>query len=278
MSELQNDDSGITFEDSEVQEVQTEQTTEPEVIENSELAPDSPAEDEKLTPAAKVDGVDVEGPEGFKKAIDKQHRKFREEQRRADDLAKRLEELETKNQPVINDVEVPRIPDSWDEDYEAKIRARDTAILQKAQADALKTQQQEAKAKQQQQLQQQKYERAQALQSQFSENGKRLGVDQKVLDDAQNAVVEYGVTPDLANVLLEDPSGPLLVQYLAANPIDLHEIVSADPVRAGLMLAKVQAKAEALKPKTSSAPDPATTLSGKATPKKERGPKGATFE
>ena len=69
-----------------------------------------------------------------------------------------------------------------------------------------------------------------------------------------------------------------MVQHLAANPLELHELVTASPIAAGRMLADVKAKAAALKPKTSDAPDPASALGGRGAPQKGRGPQGATFE
>lgn len=273
MSELQSDDSGITFNEPEVQEHPTEQKAEPEVTEKADLAPDSPKEGEENT-----EDSQEKTPEWFQKKINKQTFAQRQAERERDELKTRLEELEKKSRPTLEDVSIPAIPDSWDENYESKIRERDKAISQKAQVDAARLQREESQALQQQQAQRQELERAQSLQSQFSENGKKLGVSQQSLLDAQNAVVDYGVTPDLANALLEDDQGPLMVQYLAANPLDLHDIVNSSPVQAGLRLAEVKAKAAALKPKPSSAPDPATALSGRAVPTKERGPEGATYK
>ena len=69
-----------------------------------------------------------------------------------------------------------------------------------------------------------------------------------------------------------------MVQHLAANPLELHDIISASPVMAGAMLSEVRSKAQALKPKATSAPDPSPDIRGRGVPDVERGPKGATFE
>lgn len=273
MSELQSEDSGITFDEPEAQEAQTVEANEPEVNESADLAPASPVEGEENTKDS-----EEQTPEWFQKKINKQTFAQRQAERERDELKTRLDELERKSKPALENISIPDIPDSFDEDYESKIRKRDEVIRQNAQVDAAKLQREETQAIAQQQSQRKELERAQALESQFSENGKKLGVDRQSLIDAQNAVVDYGVTPDLASVLLEDAQGPLMVQYLAANPLDLHDIVNASPVQAGLLLADVKVKSAALKPTPSSAPDPATTLDGRAVPTKERGPEGATYK
>tara|TARA_R110000744_G_scaffold52076_1_gene111723 strand:- start:88 stop:891 length:804 start_codon:yes stop_codon:yes gene_type:complete len=266
MSELQ-ESNGITYQEDEVIENDA-------VVEESELATDT--EEAKPEPQGSVDGIEIEGPDGFKKAIDKQHKKFREQERRANDLEQRLKDFESR-QPALEDVVVPPIPDSWDENYEAKIRQRDEAFRKQAQNEFASTQRRERQAATEHESQRAEYDRTQALQKQFAANTQKLGLKEDELMTAQNAVVEYGVTPELANALLEDSDGPLMVQYLAANPLDLYDITQASPLKAGLLLAKVKAKSAGLRKKVSAAPDPADSLSGRAVPKKDRGPKGATY-
>jgi hypothetical protein len=237
----------------------------------SELATDSPnSEGEQKQ--------EEDSQELAQKAINKQHRKYREEQRRANDLQKRLEDLEAKQKPDLSVSDIPPIPDSWDENYEGKIKERDEAILRKAKNDALLQQQSEFAEREKQEKQRIELESAQKRNDQFLENAKKLGVDNKSLMDAQKAVIDYGVTPGIADVLLDDPEGALMLQHLAANPLELYDIVNASPELAGFKMAEVKQKAAALRPKPTSAPDPATTLDGRGVPPKERGPQGAIFE
>jgi hypothetical protein len=266
MSELQ-ESNGITYQEDEVIENDA-------VVQESELATDT--EETKPEPQGSVDGIEIEGPDGFKKAIDKQHKKFREQERRANDLEQRLKDFESR-QPALEDVVVPPIPDSWDENYEAKIRLRDEAFRKQAQNEYGNAQRKEQQANTERESQRAEYDRAQALQKQFAVNTEKLGLKEDELMAAQNAVVEYGVTPELANALLEDADGPLMVQYLAANPLDLYDITQASPLKSGLLLAQVKIKAASLRKKVSSAPDPANSSSGRAVGKKDRGPKGATY-
>ena len=274
MSELQPDDSGITYDEPVEQEAEQESQEETNEVEESDLAPDSPDEGEENTEEEAEDS-----PEWFQKKINKQTFKQRQAERERDEALRDAEELRTKYERAEpQKVDVPPIPDTWDDNYEQKIRQRDQAILQKAQYDVYEQQRREQSAQSEQQAQRKQYERSQALNDQFVANSKKLGVDNKRLSEAQDVILQAGVTPQLAVALLEDSDGPLMVQHLAANPMDLYDIIDADPLQQGYMLASIKTKSAALKRKPSSAPNPATTLNGRASPPKQRGPKGAKFE
>ena len=281
MSELQADDSGITYDGPEEtlgssNDVEQE-TAEP--VDGSDLATDSPVEGEQNTDSATVDGVQVDGPEGFKTAINKQHFKFREEQRRANDLEKRLKDLEEANKPApIQDVAIPPIPDSWDDNYEQKIKERDQAIMQSARNEAIKAQQSEATAQQEQarQVEQAKIDRQRN--DDFVANADKLGVNRDSLTAASNAVIGYGISPEIANAIITDDNGPLIIQHLASNPLDLHELTNGNAFTAGQKWSEIKASSIALKPKTSQAPPPTTKVSGKGVATEDPALKGMTFE
>lgn len=246
----------------------------PEVSDVNENQLQAEAESAPAEASNEVKEEVVDESEQLRKAMAEKAFKEREARRRADELEKRLKELESKDSSVVN---VPEMPDPFDDDYSQKMAARDEALLKKARFDAVEANRIEQQAITQRDNERKEYERLQALQSQFAENGKRLGVDSKALDEAQDALISYGVSGELATTLLNDPEGPLLVQYLAANPLDLYDITNANPLQAGLLLGKAKSKVSSLKPKPSSAPDPATVLEGRGVPKKERGPAGAVY-
>jgi hypothetical protein len=268
-------DLGVTYsEEVETPEVE-EQVIEDQPEESgAELAPASPEEGEQNTEDSEKQALS----EGAQKAINKQHFKYREEQRKRLELEERLKELESKQEVSTAPGEIPPIPDSWDENYEQKIRQREEAIQRKAAFDAQEQLRADQAAITQREQQRQELERSQKLQEQFSANANKLGVNPESLQKAQEVVVSYGITPDLATALIEDSDGPLMVQHLAANPLELDALIHAPPISAGLKLAEIKAKASALKPKPSSAPTPPTTLKGRGAPEKQRGPEGATFE
>ena len=280
MSELQSEDSGITFDEPEAQEAQTVEAEQPEVNEPAELAPDSPAEGEENTP----DSVEQENtPEWFQKKINKQTFAQRQAERERDELKTRLEELEQKAQPVLSNVDIPPIPDSWDDNYEAKIRERDTAIQQKARFEASESQRLASQAEAQRKSEREHFNRQQELSETLASNSKKLGIDKVRLDSAQEVLVKQisDSGRDMTRIvdrLLSDPMGGLMIQHLATNQLDMHDIIYASPEDAGFLLAEVKQKAALLKPKPSSAPSPATTLSSRGSPQTKRDDDGTTFE
>jgi len=280
MSELQEGGIGITY-DSDDQDDVTEPEVLAEAAEESELAPDSPEEGKENTDQiAKVDGVEVEGPDGFKKAIDKQHRKYREEQRARQALELRIKEFESKQAPATESIDVPALPDSWDENYDQKMRDRDAALTRKANSDYQVQRDREDEATAQQKAQRESYEKQQELQTRFVDSGKKLGVDEKSLGRAEDVLVKAGVGGYLASEILEDDDGPLIALYLEANPMDLYDLIdihNANPTKGGSFLSGIKTKAAALRKKSSNAPPPADRTDGKAAAAKDRGPSGATF-
>ena len=280
MSELQEGGIGITYDSDDNDVVEPEVLA--DVAEESELAPDSPDEGEQNTDQiAKVDGVEVEGPDGFKKAIDKQHRKYREEQRARQALEVRLKEFESKQAPAVESVTVPPLPDSWDEDYEQKMRDRDAAMVRRANADYNFQRDKEQQATAQQKADRESYENQQAQQTKFVDAGKKLGVDSDSLAKAENTLVQAGVRGHLAAEILDDTDGPLIALYLEANPMEMYDLVdihNANPTKGGEFLSGIKAKAASLRKKSSNAPPPADRLDGKAAAKKDRGPSGATYD
>jgi hypothetical protein len=261
--------------EAEPQEVSTELAPEAEA---SEVNIDELSTAEALEKSTPVDDTpkaeDIQAK--HQREVNKQHRKYREEQRRADALQKQLDELQSKVKPA-SEVKIPPLPESWDENFEEKLRERDEAIQRKAAQDAIKQQQADAEALAQREAETRQREQSQKREAKFIENAEALSVDAKELDEAQSAVIEYGITPDIAVALLEDSHGPLMVKYLAANPLELGELISARPVEAGMRLAEIKAKASAPK-QTTSAPVPPTALNGKTAKHDTAGPPGATFE
>ena len=285
MSELQNDDNGLTFDEPVEQEAQeieqiddAETENESEVSESAELAPDSPDEGEQNT----EDGEDST-PDWLKKKIAKQTFAQRQAERERDELKKKLEEIETKSQPVLSKADVPPIPDSWDDNYEAKIRERDNAIMQNAKYEAAEAQRLQAQAEQQRKIEREQFNRQQELSETLEANSKKLGVDKARLDSAQQVLVKQiqdssRDMTEIVDMLLSDPMGPLMIQHLAQDQLAMQDIIDASPTKAGVLIAEVKQKAARLKPKPSSAPSPATTLSGRGSPQTKRDDDGTTFE
>lgn len=248
-------------------EIMTDELQNDDPVENTEII-ENPNEDSDLaTGAETTDEKNEDSNAAVQQAINKQHRKYRDEERRRLDVEtqlaesnRRLAEIETaKNKPV----DIPEMPDSYDEDYEARIRERDSAIQRNAAYEAQQqyvTQQQQA---QQQLAQQQQLEQINTKVSDYVKRATELGINSQELQEAGNEVGRYQLPEDVTLAILTDKDGPLITKYLAANPLECDSIRNMSSFEAAMHIERnVRAKAVELKPKTSNTPDPATNISG----------------
>lgn len=203
------------------------------------------------------------------KAINKKHFQMKEAERKAEasdkragELEARLQKLEQGDEPVI-----PPIVDQYDEDYEAKVKARDEAIQRKWQFDSQqKTAADQATRTQNEQVQAQQA-KVDGLVSEYNDRSVKLGLDATKVESAGNRVVEYGISADLAQFILADPEGPLITTYLAENPLELDRLGKMTPMQAAVRVnSTIREKAAPLKPKVTQAPEPAEVLNGRGAP------------
>lgn len=250
---------------SELQETQTveqEVTGQPEgdlpSNDGAELAPASEGQHEQNEPQQE------ELSQNAQKAINKKHWEAKEAQRQAAEYKRQLEELQAKQQSEQN-VEpiVPPMPDTFDDDYEAKIAERDKKLMERAQWNAEQTMRQT----QQQQLEQQRLEQQQqqimkSVQT-YEERAKGFGIDKQELEQVGNLVSNSGISVDLQVELLNDPDGALIVKHLASDIQSLDQLTRMTPYQAANFInQQIRPKAINLKPKTSSAPPPPDNLTG----------------
>lgn len=251
----------------------------PELNDEQE-APETEEQPEESQEAKEETPEDQEDPDWYVKAINRQHRKYREEERRRLELEQELQRIrqQAPQQQDSNRPQIPPAPDPFDEDYEAKIEARDKAIRQAAEWDA---QEQARNYYRQQQEQQAIQARAQQLRqtlTSYTDRAKEFGIKPDVLQVAGNTVATMGIHDDVATYILSDEKGPLITTYLARHPADLEAMQSMTPVQAAVYVAtKVRQKAESAHGITK-APPPPESLEGGGAPPRVRGPKGATFE
>lgn len=248
--ELQNDEY---VEETEVEAIQTEETDESE---SSELAADSDGEHEQ-----KPDDTDQKqvNQDAVNEAINRQHRKYQEEKRRADELQKQLAQYAPKTQAPI----VLESPDPFDDDYEVKqkayiesIRQAERYSYQQEQSSELTNQQQAAK---QQSMQEDLNTKAIS----YSGRAKEFGIKPEELQQAGQMVASYGLSDDVAMFILDDEKGPLITRYLSSNHADAEKIAGMNPMQAALYIERtVKPKVAAVKQKQTNAPSPATKISG----------------
>jgi len=157
---------------------------------------------------------------------------------------------------------IPPMPDAFDDDYEAKVKVRDEAIIANANYNA----QNQAYLAQQQFTQQQaaqaKQEQINKSMQDYTSKAVELGIKQEELQAAGNAVAGYGLSDDLVMHILADSDGPLITKHLAANPQEGYQLASMSPYQVGSFLDGIKSKASALKPKKTNAPAPAERLTG----------------
>ena len=263
MSELQAEaDDGITYDSEDLQAGPLDN----DIDKGAELATAEPEEAEKNTTDS--DEPEPTAQDLAQKAINKQHRKYREEERKRLEIEQRLKETEerlSKFESSELDVSIPPIPDAWDDDYDAKIRERDSAIQRKAEADAKKqfAADQDFRTQQEQQLKAQR-ETNDKLAS-YSKRAAEHGIKEADLGVAVNRVVDAGISPDVADFLLTDPDGPVITAYLAdeRNTLELFDLAQMSPVNVGMRLAEIRVKAAEMKKPRSSAPPPPDMISGR---------------
>lgn len=241
---------------------------------NPEANTDLPAEGAALAtaPEGQQDQnqqTDVELTEAAKKAVGKQHFKFREEERGHAATKQQLEEAQAKLvaiEAAKPKPEIPPMPDSFDEDFDTKMAARDQAIISKAQFDAQQgvfAQQQESVKQAQVDAQAKTINDAVAV---YQSKTTELGLKQEEIDAAGNIVAGY-VSQDVAMFLLSDPDGPLMTKHLADNPLELDALRNMTPMQAAITLnSTVRAASQKLKPQQTNTPAPAETLDGGVIP------------
>lgn len=252
----------------------TEQPEVEPVDTGAELATDSPEVGEQNT-----DSAPAMDPAGYTKAINKQHYKFQEQKRETDSVRREFEEFKAKHAPApVKNVEIPALLDPYEEGYAKSLKARDDALQQNARNDAVTAQNEEASARADRQVQIDNANASKDRIEGFRGNAKRLGVSDDAYGKAIGAIAAYGVSVDIENQLLEDSDGPIIAQYLEANPLEMEALNNATPIGVGLMWAELKSKAAALKPTATKAALPATAVSGGGMPPKTLGPPGATFD
>ena len=158
--------------------------------------------------------------------------------------------------------EIPAMPDSFDDDFDAKVKQRDEALIAQANFNA----QNNAYIQQQQFTQQQAAQAALQKQAElgnsFTANAKAAGATDEEFNTVVMTLNNGGMTGDIGNAIMQDPDGYFIAKHLAANPQEAHELNTMNPILAGAKFAELKLKASALKPKTSSTPAPVDSLQG----------------
>jgi len=250
---------------SEIEEAVVE-TVVPEITETQEKPEATKTDTEAST----------DDPAGFTKAINRKHFQYKEQKRRADELAAEVERLKELTLPAKPSI--PQIPDPYADNFDELMGNRDKAIQEVAQYNANAAAQQQFAQQQQQLSQQQEQNRLNQSVATYAGRAEKLGVSAEELQVAGNTVAAYGISDELALHVLADEQGPQITTYLARNPAELEKLRDMPAIQAGIYIAtNIKDKIKATSG-ISNAPDPADSLSGGGTAPKDDGPAGVKYE
>lgn len=238
-----------------------------------ELAPGEAGENQGNNQSDKVEFT-PEQQEVLDKAVNRQHKKFREAERAQLDTEAllataqgRISEFEASQPaPVIPEAR-DRMDFDTDAEYNDHVTLRDGVIR----ADAEFRQQQGYIAQAQQVTANDRVIAEQTRQAEngqtLSDNATKLGIKIDDLVKASEVIGDYKLAPELVEELMTNEDGPVMMAHLAANPLELDALRSLPLGRAFNMLnSTVRQSAQTLKPKTSSTPPPPDVLSGNGVP------------
>ena len=236
---------------------------------------------EETPPEEKHDGFIA--LDKHQKDVNVQHKKFRDEERgrvkaeeRTNAAEKELEKLKAKQAEVV----IPPVPNRYSETFDADILTRDTAIKQQADLDAEQTRLADERKKDDEVRLTEESAAMNEKVAAFDSNMVTHGLNPAETKKAADTVIGYGISTTFQDVLLEDPDGPLLVTYLSQNPVELEDMNRMSVLQlVNHLNGDIRQKASLLKPQTSNAPNPPTTIKGGGAPEqKEDWEKGAQYE
>jgi hypothetical protein len=230
-------------------------------VEGSDLAPETVEVQETKTEVG-----DDNGRDKTQEAINKQHRKFRDEERRNTELQAQLETVQGQLNSITGSDQapyIPEMPEVYDEDYTQKVGLRDQAIANNAAWNA----NQHSIAAQRNQAaydaQVDASRKQDELASKYAGRVKDIGLDGAAMQQAAEVVAQYQLPNEIIDVIMRDEDGPLFTQYLATDIAAMDALARMPLAEAGMFIERnVRAKALTLRPKSSNAPPPPETLGG----------------
>jgi len=208
----------------------------------------------------------------FDKQIHKKVYKNIELSKEKNDLQRQLAEAKAQ----IPQAQAPDIPDqpnpedfySDPEGLKVAQETRDEAIKQRAAFDQQtlwENTQQQNQAQQQAQVTAQKQQ--EAIQG-YAKTAGTFGIKPEQMQKDANMVSQSGLAQGVQEHLVSDPQGPLIINFLATNMLELDKIRSMDPMSAAVYIAnEIKPKLAGIK-KTTTAPHPLDMDDGKGVPEK----------
>lgn len=216
-------------------------------------------------------------PAGFTKRINQKHFELMEEKRAREAVEAEIIALKAR-MPENHKVEIPPLPDPYDDDYDVRIAQRDEAIKKVAIYEAQESVRQNHLEEQHRSDVESKRKALAESVKTYSGRARNLNISESELKVAGQTVAAYGIHDSVAEFILQDEKGPAITAHLARNPEQLEIVSKLNPIQAALYIASNVKPKLSSKTKADELPDPPETLSGGGVSKKERGPKGAKYE
>jgi hypothetical protein len=190
----------------------------------------------------------------------------RKAKREKKELEEKLKSLEAQNAP--KEPEVPDIPDRYDFDTDAEyheaVKKRDQALIEKNRFDFSKEQAEKQKLEASELEQKSKQEEINQKIEVYSSRAKEFKIEPDEMRKIGEILEVYELRSDIVEVVLGDEEGPLIAKYLASNPDKVQSLNSSTWMNGETIYKQVKESASALKPKVTSAPEPAEVLTGGA--------------
>lgn len=203
----------------------------------------------------------------FNGAIGKKTKQLRDAERELQTERERNQQLQSQI-PKAEAPAIPELPDKYDFDSDAEYfeaqRKRDEAIRQTVEFESHKkaTEQQNA-VLQQNALQDQQRKQVESENKMIERAGVN-GITQDDLLKAAKVLGEYSLDGGIANAIIDDKDGDVIIMHLANNPIEADELSRLSPFDAARMIdTSIREKAQKFKPSSSGAPDPSKEIQGK---------------
>lgn len=247
------------------------------VVEGPVETPVAEQEDDKTQAAPEAPEASAEEDQPEEEGWEKRVAKLTHAKKRAEAKIREQEAELAKYRPQASQ-ELPKIPEipsddlRYDnpEEWVRQLKAREDAIAKHAEVRALKELERKRDDEMRQSVAKQQQAQVQQIVGKFVERGNEFGLSQDRMEYNEEVLKDAGVGPDLGLYIYEDPDGPRVADFLAANPKELEKVVNMTPLRAAEYIAlTVKPKVGQVKPKTTRAPDPVKPAKGSGMAEKD---------
>lgn len=151
-----------------------------------------------------------------------------------------------------NEVEIPEIPNPQEEDFEEKLKLREEAIVKNAHLQR----EREIESRRSQ-------EETKGIVESYFNKGAELGIERSQLEQAGQKVLSIGLDDSVAEMIMKDPEGALIIKALSEDPATLNAMRGLSPAEMSVKIyTEVKPRCSISSDKISKTPDPVDVGSG----------------